>query len=156
MGHADESVRGLARTHRLSVRLERGSMFHRISKTRRAGLLMTVALTLTTLVGAALPAQAPARAASGAGYAHIFFIMMENEGPPQIVGNMADAPFINSLVAKYASADNYFGVTHPSLPNYLATLAQLRLDHAQRVQRYARPLSGQRQGHGHTDLRRAR
>ncbi len=98
-------------------------MFHRIGKTRRAGLLMTVALTLTTLVGTALPAQAPARAASSAGYAHIFFIMMENEGPPQIVGNMADAPFINSLVAKYASADNYFGVTHPSLPNYLATLS---------------------------------
>jgi hypothetical protein len=79
-------------------------------------------VTIAALAGTAMPMHMTATAA-GSGYAHIFFIMMENEGPPQIVGNTADAPFINSLIAKYASAPNYFGVTHPSLPNYLALLS---------------------------------
>jgi hypothetical protein len=54
---------------------------------------------------------------------HIFFIMMENHSTDEIIGNTADAPFINELASRYAVATNYFGVTHPSLPNYLAAIS---------------------------------
>ena len=54
---------------------------------------------------------------------HIFVIMMENHATNQIFGNTADAPYINALASKYAIATDYFGVTHPSLPNYLATIS---------------------------------
>jgi hypothetical protein len=54
---------------------------------------------------------------------HIFFIMMENHATNQIIGNSADAPFINKLAQRYSVATNYHGVTHPSLPNYLAAIS---------------------------------
>jgi len=54
---------------------------------------------------------------------HIFFIMMENHATTQIIGNSADAPFINLLAQRYSLATNYHGVTHPSLPNYLAAIS---------------------------------
>ena len=54
---------------------------------------------------------------------HVFYIMMENHGYSEIIGNTADAPFINSLPAQGALATNYYGVTHPSLPNYLAGMS---------------------------------
>ncbi len=50
---------------------------------------------------------------------HIYFILMENNGYANIVGN-AKAPYINSLIAQYGLATNYHGVAHPSQPNYLA------------------------------------
>lgn len=53
----------------------------------------------------------------------IFYVMMENHGTAEIFGNTADAPYVNQLVAQYGSATNYFGVTHPSLPNYLAAIS---------------------------------
>jgi hypothetical protein len=54
---------------------------------------------------------------------HIFFIMMENHSSAEIIGNTADAPYINQLASQYGVATNYFGVTHPSLPNYLAAIS---------------------------------
>ncbi len=50
---------------------------------------------------------------------HVFIIMMENHSTPDIIGD-PNAPFINSLAQTYGFAANYFGVTHPSFPNYLA------------------------------------
>ncbi len=47
---------------------------------------------------------------------------MENKGIEEIVGN-PDAPYENSLIGRGRSFDNYFGVTHPSLPNYLSFAA---------------------------------
>ncbi|HET9050663.1 MAG TPA: alkaline phosphatase family protein [Candidatus Dormibacteraeota bacterium] len=55
--------------------------------------------------------------------AHIFYIMMENHGFSQIMGNTADAPYINQLAAANGLATGFHGVTHPSLPNYLAMLS---------------------------------
>lgn len=52
--------------------------------------------------------------------AHIFVIMEENQPGNVIIGNSANAPYINSLINQYSVATNYFSVTHPSLPNYLA------------------------------------
>jgi hypothetical protein len=56
-------------------------------------------------------------------FKHIFVIMMENHGTDQILGNHVDAPFINELAQHSGVAWRYYGVTHPSLPNYLAFLS---------------------------------
>src|SRR5690348_8557301 len=54
---------------------------------------------------------------------HIFLIMMENHDASQIFGNTADASYLNQLANSYGVATRYFGVTHPSLPNYLALIS---------------------------------
>jgi phosphatidylinositol-3-phosphatase len=65
----------------------------------------------------------------------VFVIMMENHGFDQVIGALvptADAtlpnqqlltPFITHLAQTQGLATYYFGTTHPSLPNYLATIA---------------------------------
>src|SRR6266404_7120219 len=50
---------------------------------------------------------------------HVFLIMMENHSASEILGNTANAPFINQLAQSANVAANYFAVGHPSLPNYL-------------------------------------
>ena len=52
-------------------------------------------------------------------FSHVFVIVMENREYGDVIGNAA-APYINSLAARYGLATNYTGVTHPSLPNYMA------------------------------------
>lgn len=84
------------------------------------------AATLALLVEAAVPRIASADDDRGNGvgvprYQHIFEIMMENQKYDTIIGNAA-APQINALAQKYGLATNYFGVTHPSEPNYVANI----------------------------------
>src|SRR4030081_1802734 len=50
---------------------------------------------------------------------HVFLIMMENHSANEIIGNTANAPFINKLAKSANLAVNYFAIGHPSLPNYL-------------------------------------
>src|SRR5215469_449192 len=50
-------------------------------------------------------------------YNHIIEIMMENTSFSTIIGN-SFAPNINALAQRYGLATDYFGVTHPSEPNY--------------------------------------
>jgi hypothetical protein len=52
-------------------------------------------------------------------FTHVFVVVMENKEASQIIGSTS-APYINSLAAQYGLATNYDGVTHPSLPNYMA------------------------------------
>jgi len=54
---------------------------------------------------------------------HVYVIMMENHAQAQIIGDTTDAPNLNMLAQKYGVATNYYGVTHPSLPNYLAAIS---------------------------------
>ena len=61
----------------------------------------------------------PAATATQPKLAHIFLIVEENRTYSSVIGN-SQAPYINSLAKKYSLATNYSGVTHPSLPNYLA------------------------------------
>ncbi|MGW4245540.1 alkaline phosphatase family protein [Nocardia sp. NPDC004722] len=72
--------------------------------------------------GGLVGANASADPGNGHGSApeHIFYIMMENQGDEDILGNTADAPFINDLANKYGVSTGFHGVTHPSLPNYLS------------------------------------
>jgi phosphatidylinositol-3-phosphatase len=53
---------------------------------------------------------------------HQFVIMMENHSYDQIIGSQY-TPYINQLASKDNLATNYYAVTHPSLPNYLAVVA---------------------------------
>jgi hypothetical protein len=46
---------------------------------------------------------------------------MENKELGRMLGNR-QAPYLNQLAGEYAVATRYYGVTHPSLPNYLAIL----------------------------------
>jgi phosphatidylinositol-3-phosphatase len=54
-------------------------------------------------------------------YQHIVEIMMENTSYATIIGNPL-APDINALAGAYGLATDYFGVTHPSEPNYMANI----------------------------------
>jgi hypothetical protein len=48
---------------------------------------------------------------------HVFMVYLENKGVGQIVGS-PNAPYINLLLNTYGYASNYYGLTHPSDPNY--------------------------------------
>jgi hypothetical protein len=54
-------------------------------------------------------------------YNHVIEIMMENTSFSTIIGN-SNAPNINALANQYGLATDYFGVTHPSEPNYVANV----------------------------------
>ncbi|WP_266158323.1 alkaline phosphatase family protein [Dyella silvatica] len=53
-------------------------------------------------------------------YDHVFVVMMENTNYGQVIGDSADAPFINSLASKGTLLMNASGTYHPSDENYLA------------------------------------
>src|SRR5437867_12889341 len=79
--------------------------------------------TFIGVFGAVLVAVAalPKEAAAGTmpTFQHVFIVVEENRSYSEIIGSTA-APYINSLVSQNGVATNYFAVTHPSLPNYLA------------------------------------
>lgn len=50
---------------------------------------------------------------------HIVIVLEENKSYTQIIGNTA-APYINELSRRGALFTQSYGITHPSLPNYLA------------------------------------
>jgi hypothetical protein len=52
-------------------------------------------------------------------FSHIFIILLENKEYDDMIGNPS-APYFNSLAQQYGVAANSYGVTHPSLPNYIA------------------------------------
>jgi phospholipase C len=91
-----------------------------------------VAVVLLALASCASP-QGPSAASSpvlsaapapGVGlpnFVHIFIILMENKETGNVIGS-SGAPYINSLARQYGIAANYYGVSHPSLPNYLELL----------------------------------
>jgi hypothetical protein len=52
----------------------------------------------------------------------IFVITLENHSRDGVIGD-PNAPFITKLANRYGEAAGYYGVTHPSEPNYLAQIA---------------------------------
>ncbi|HEX8996028.1 MAG TPA: alkaline phosphatase family protein [Ktedonobacterales bacterium] len=54
-------------------------------------------------------------------YQHIFLMVMENHEYDDIISS-SQAPHLNALAQKYGLATNYWAVTHPSEPNYIAML----------------------------------
>ena len=86
---------------------------------------MTPRLIAPLRLAAALVAAAPAPSAAASAPKHLILIMMENHGTDTLLGNKEDAPFLTELVTQpgVRFATQYYGVTHPSLPNYLALIA---------------------------------
>ncbi|EYB67209.1 hypothetical protein DEIPH_ctg047orf0011 [Deinococcus phoenicis] len=79
---------------------------------RTASALAALALGLTPAL--AQPAPVP--------FSHVFVIVLENSSTESILGNPR-LPTLNRLAKEGALATNNHGVTHPSLPNYVALLA---------------------------------
>ena len=57
---------------------------------------------------------------------HVVWILEENHSYNQIIGVKKDA-YLNSLATTYGSASNAWGITHPSVPNYLGLVSGLPL-----------------------------
>ena len=88
-----------------------------------AGVTTAALAAVYALTGAsATPAAASASAALPTPD-HVVIVMMENENYSSIIGNTAQAPYINSLAQQGASFSDSHGVWHPSLPNYYALLS---------------------------------
>jgi phosphatidylinositol-3-phosphatase len=68
--------------------------------------------------GAALAVGAASQLPASHG-SHVVVIVMENAEYQEVIGS-SSAPYVNGLAKRYALATQSFGITHPSLPNYLA------------------------------------
>jgi hypothetical protein len=99
--------------------------------TLRAGRARIVAAAAATGVAAALAVALPvASGATAKGHHHgghvaldrAFVIVLENHSKHSVIGD-PNAPFITSLAHRYGEAAKYFGVTHPSEPNYVAMIS---------------------------------
>lgn len=89
---------------------------------------------LTTVPAGISDAQAAGRntaasvvAASTTHLDRAIVVYMENQGFDDVIGHNdmngnPDTPYITNIALKYGLATFYFGVTHPSLPNYLALI----------------------------------
>jgi phospholipase C len=81
-------------------------------------------------IGAALVLASVAAPATAHPIDRIFVIMMENQSFDNVIGRhdaahvtLPDTPFITALAQNNGLATLYFGVTHPSLPNYVGLIA---------------------------------
>jgi len=74
-------------------------------------------LALCAVLAGRATAAAPVPA-----FAHVVVIVFENKESTSVLGNRA-APTFNSYGRRYAKLTRYYGVTHPSLPNYLALVS---------------------------------
>ena len=86
-------------------------------KSAKATPTATTAPTLAPTDTALPPANATTPLTSSS-IKHVFIIVMENKGYPQ-VWNSKSTPYITSLGKAYVRSTNFHAITHPSLPNYL-------------------------------------
>jgi len=98
----------------------------------RAGLATLATAGLGALatfggVSGAAASPAPAGPSLHSGLDHVFMIMLENHSQHSVIDQRDDsgalvAPYITRLAHTYATATRYYGVTHPSEPNYIASI----------------------------------
>jgi phospholipase C len=86
---------------------------------RRRAIAVAGFATLLALIAGSGSVSADSSRTDLKNFQHVFVIMMENTGFDALIGN-PNAPFINSAASKNGLSTNYFGVTHPSQPNYIA------------------------------------
>ncbi|MEO6533113.1 MAG: alkaline phosphatase family protein [Pseudolysinimonas sp.] len=92
-----------------------------------SAVLLAASVGLVALLtGCTSPAPAPHVTSASPGSVghspelqHVVIIVEENKPASAIIGNAA-APYLNGLASEFSVATNYRGVSHPSLPNYLA------------------------------------
>ena len=95
-----------------------------MKRSRFWAALGAAVLVAAGLAGAAfsLSASADKRHGPDKELKHVFVIMLENHSKNSVIGDPA-APTITSLANTYAVASQYYGVTHPSEPNYVAAIS---------------------------------
>jgi hypothetical protein len=74
-------------------------------------------MVLCAILAGGATAAAPVPA-----FDHVVVIIFENKETASVLGNRA-APTFRSYAGRYAKLTRYYGVTHPSLPNYLALVS---------------------------------
>jgi acid phosphatase len=91
---------------------------------KRAGIGAVVALVLAAcaITAASGSVARASRTATIPAFKHVVVVVFENHGYDDIAGN-ASAPTFNTLATTYGSITAYDGVSHPSLPNYLALVS---------------------------------
>lgn len=78
--------------------------------------ILVVAIVAVVSTGAtAAPPRVPA-------FEHVFVIVFENKDASSVLGNRR-APSFNAYARTQAVLTRYYGVAHPSLPNYLALVS---------------------------------
>lgn len=71
--------------------------------------------------GLALAMASPLAAAPASRFDHLYVIVLENHGFDDGIAN-GPLPFVKKLAEEQGVATFYFGIAHPSLPNYLAMI----------------------------------
>jgi len=82
-------------------------------------LLMVVSLAAVAAGGVSAAGAVERRGVPP--YDHVFVVVEENHGYGDVIGNPA-APNLNWLARHYGLATDYYGISHPSEPNYVALL----------------------------------
>jgi phosphatidylinositol-3-phosphatase len=82
-------------------------------------LLVTLLAVAAFAHGAAAQAPVPVPVPV---FRHVVVIVFENKEFASVIGNSA-APTFNAMARSYATITEYYGVSHPSLPNYLALVS---------------------------------
>ena len=83
---------------------------------------MRAAALIALLLVFASAATASPRTPRVPAFSHVVVIMFENKDRGTVIG-ARDAPTFNAMGRRYAQLTRYYGVTHPSLPNYLALIS---------------------------------
>jgi hypothetical protein len=89
-----------------------------LSPSRIVAVFVLISIELSSFALRAV-SQAPSNVQSGKHFDHVVIVVLENQGTREA---LADAN-IASLVKSGAWFSNYYGLAHPSLPNYLAIVA---------------------------------
>lgn len=84
-----------------------------------SGSSKTVAKPTPTATQSAVATSAPTPTPTG--YDHVVVIVLENHSFETVIGS-PQAPYLNSFANRWSLATGYSGVSHPSLPNYLAMI----------------------------------
>jgi phospholipase C len=91
-----------------------------VAATHRRGEPLSRILLVLVLLAVAIPG---ARAADDVpDFGHVVVIVFENKDESQVIGARS-APTFTALARRYARLTEYYAVTHPSLPNYVALVS---------------------------------
>ena len=97
---------------------ERGDLVKRLVRTSTVD---RASLSAQPSEQAPTPAPSP-RGSPADGSHHVWWVILENHEYGSIIGS-PQAPFLNSIAARYGLATNYYATGHPSEPNYVALVA---------------------------------
>ncbi|HEY6279636.1 MAG TPA: alkaline phosphatase family protein [Streptosporangiaceae bacterium] len=95
---------------------------------RAKAIVVTTAASVAAVLTMGLSAASGATVTAGSGDGQhvrldrVFVIMLENHSQQSVIGD-ANTPYITSLAQQYGEATQYYGVTHPSEPNYIAMIS---------------------------------